>query len=61
MRTHALVLPHAHTYKQELSATGREMILKLIKRKVEDRMTAADSLKHPFLSGVQTLSNAAAF
>eukprot|EP00802_Teleaulax_amphioxeia_P010472 Tamp_10500.p1 GENE.Tamp_10500~~Tamp_10500.p1 ORF type:complete len:561 (-),score=122.97 Tamp_10500:325-2007(-) len=41
----------------ELSATGREIILKLIKRKVEDRITAADSLKHPFLAGVQTLSS----
>ena len=48
----------AHTYTQELSATGREIILKLINRKVEDRMTAAESLRHSFLAGVQTLSNA---
>jgi hypothetical protein len=34
------------------------MILKLISRKVEDRMSAAASLKHPFLASVKALSNA---
>lgn len=34
-----------------------EMILKLINRKVEERMTAADSLKHGFLAHVRPLEN----
>jgi hypothetical protein len=34
----------------------REVILKLIDRKVEARMTAAEALNHPFLSSVASLS-----
>ena len=40
----------------ELSPACREVILKLIDRKVEARMTAAESLNHPFLSSVASLS-----
>jgi len=39
----------------ELSATCREMILSLINRKVEARMSAADALRHAFLGGVRPL------